>query len=85
MYILGAGLLTYGHMEVVEDILDNIPDTKGQVRRCVLTVTTLLPVPTVLDPFRDTAAVKQWFLENRDGLYWDQPLKLFNYKRLSES
>src|SRR5262245_41275494 len=64
VFVLAAGLLTYGHIEVVDDILNNIPAGKGHVRRLAWTVSTLLPVPDEMDPLKDFEAVKRWFKEN---------------------
>jgi hypothetical protein len=77
VFLFASGLLTFGHIEVVEDILDNIPEGKGHVRRLAYTVTTLLPAPKELDVFENTEAIKNWFHENQDKLHWNSQQERF--------
>jgi hypothetical protein len=90
IFITAGGLLTYGHLEVVPDILDNIPDTRGQVKRLAWTVVNLLPVTRDIDyfPYPGTTEIwydnartlKQWFIENQSKLVWDEELLQFKFR-----
>lgn len=77
IFIFAAGLLTYGQIEMVDDILDNIPSGKAHVRRLAWTVTTLLPIPQNIDVFKDAEAIKKWLNEHKDRLSWNAEQKHF--------
>ncbi|MCG8558690.1 MAG: hypothetical protein MI824_02715 [Hyphomicrobiales bacterium] len=70
-FVFAAGLFAYGHIEVAEDLLDGQPPTGG-IRKLVLALKALLPLPDELDPLRDAEAVRGWLRANRDWLAWDE-------------
>ncbi len=84
LFVFAAGLLTYGEIEMVDDILDNIPSGKGHIRRFAWTVNVLFPAPKELDALENAPGLKRWFHENRDTFYWDEQEFIFRWKPSSE-
>lgn len=72
LFVIAAGLLTYGRLDVFEDILDNIPPDRVKIRRLAYSLKILLPLPDALDPVEQSEAVKQWIRENSQHLKWDE-------------
>lgn len=70
LFVFAAGLLTYGRVDVVDDILAHIPPS-GHVRRLAWTVSTLMPMPTELDPLDNLDDATAWIQENRTRLNWN--------------
>lgn len=70
VFITAVGLLTYGQLAVVEDILVNIPAGRANLRRLARSLNVLLPLPEGLDPLTDPEAVHVWFRAVRDQLTW---------------
>src|SRR5215213_4081066 len=66
LFILGAGLVAYGHLETTEDVLNNIPLGRGHVRRMAGVITSLMPTPHV-SVLTDTHIIKEWFAKNREN------------------
>ena len=88
MAVVAAGLLTYGRLDMVEYILDHLPDhfvIEGfcnRTSRYILAV--YLPWPAELGGWvqwiagsPEAEAVRSWFAANRDRLQWDPPTGKF--------
>ena len=73
LFVLASGLLAFGRLDVVEDVLRNIPSTGG-VRRLALGVKAMLPLPEDLDPIRDTELVRAWVQANRTKFKWNEQI-----------
>jgi hypothetical protein len=71
-FMLAVGLLTYGRVDVVEDILDNMPLPEATIGRLAWVLKGLMPMPEDLDPLKDIEAVRKWVLENKSRLKWDE-------------
>lgn len=80
--LYAAGLLTYGHIEMVDVILSNMPpDTppKRATGYCVAApsyvLSRLLPLPDALKTSPrsvvDAVQVREWFEKHRGNLKWD--------------
>jgi hypothetical protein len=96
-----AGLLSYGRLEMVDYILDNLPPEKiemvqgyGYCNLLAFQITiALLPLP---EQFRDCFQwakgtqeenrLKEWFRQNRTDLVWNSTSGVFELKpRLSQT
>ena len=71
LFVLAAGLLAHGRIEVAEELLDFLPSS-GAVRNLALALEALLPLPDALSALRDPEAVRAWLREHRDRLRWDE-------------
>jgi hypothetical protein len=69
LFIYGIGLLAYGHLEVIEDVLENLPDGRNNARTLVSAIPALLPIP--YHPF-DAKKTREWFQAHRDHLVWSE-------------
>ena len=70
--MLALALLTYGHLDAVEDILNNIPSSpKARIRSSVKALKVFLPLPDDLDPLSNSEGVRTWFSQHRELLQWD--------------
>ncbi|MGK7888727.1 MAG: hypothetical protein AB4042_05290, partial [Leptolyngbyaceae cyanobacterium] len=76
MFVIASGLFTFGRLEMVPDILDNMPNS-GEVRRLALVITALLPLPEAIEPLTDAQAVMDWVEDYRAQLMWDSTLEQF--------
>ena len=76
LYILSLILLTYGRIDVVTDILENLPSSTVPARTLARCVQQLLPMEG-LDVLADTPAALDWYRAHRDRLRWDEPAGLF--------
>jgi hypothetical protein len=72
-------LLTYGRLDVVEGILDNIPSLRS-LRSLLAGVMAILPIPKLLDSGANPEAVKQWLREDRAKLEWVEEKGVFILK-----
>lgn len=70
LFVTAVGLLTYGALDYVSDILDNVPATPRNIRQLAWVLKAMLPLPENLDPLQDANAVKQWVITNRANLEW---------------
>ena len=87
--LLAAGLLTYGHIEMVDVILNNVPPGLSHEQAtgyCVAApsniLSRLLPLPETLKPdgvhsVLDWDRVREWFEVNRRDLQWDAAKERF--------
>lgn len=87
--LLAAGLLTFGHLDMVDVILDNVPPgLSHQVATgyCVAApaniLSRVLPLPEALKPdglhsVLDWERVREWFELNRRYLEWDAASEQF--------
>lgn len=78
-FVFGLGLLTYGRLDVVEDIINNIPRNPSaqNVRSLIAALKAIVPIPAELDPRNDPEAVKKWFGKNRAKLKWNEKNGMF--------
>ncbi len=76
-FVVAAGLLSYGQIDLAEDLLDCLPEGRGNVRQLSHALVALLPAPAHLDPLQQPEAFRSWLRENRDRLHWDATLGKF--------
>lgn len=76
MFVIASGLLAFGRLAVVPDIINNMPKT-GNVRRLALVIPALLPLPDTLDPLTQAQGVLDWLKDHHDQLIWDATLERF--------
>jgi hypothetical protein len=69
-FVMAVALLTFGHVDVVDEILANLPPVGHPARILARSVDALLP--TNGDTLRDPDAVRAWFVEHRDRLSWNE-------------
>jgi hypothetical protein len=70
LYTLAVALLTYGRLEVVEDLLRNIPPGRHPARVLARSVDALIPLRAGLDPLVDAEATLGFIDEHRARLAW---------------
>lgn len=80
LFVLGVGLLTYGKIDVLQDILDNIP-TEGKVKRLANIINVVLPLPEELDSSH-TSQILDWVSKQKDNLVWDDTSLKFDLASL---
>lgn len=76
IYMWSVGLLTYGHLDVIPDILDNIPPRSAKVSRLANVVKVVLPI-FELDKPADADEIAAWVEQNKDQLVWDKDELVF--------
>ena len=79
VYLLALVLLTYGRLDVVEDILENIPSPHVPARALARCVQHLLPMEG-LDVLTETPAALLWYRTYRDRLWWDESAGIFRWR-----
>ena len=74
IFLAACGLLTFGRLDVIEDILNNVPISLVPVSHFVNCVRHTLPVPPELKGVwsRDFAAFRTWFQTHRERLIWSE-------------
>lgn len=72
LLILAVGLLTYGRLDVVDDILNGIPVAPRNIRMLAGSLKALLPMPENLSPFGNPEEVKHWVMSNESKLRWSE-------------
>jgi hypothetical protein len=72
LLLIGVGLLTYGRLDVVEDILNGIPTAPQNMRHLAGSIKDLLPLPRTLDPFENPEEVKNWVQLHEARLRWSE-------------
>jgi len=78
LLILAVGLFTYGHLDVVEDILDSVPPQYLRVGRLAWSLNGMLPLPASIgDAQLVPERVREWFRQYRDSLVWSEDQGLF--------
>lgn len=70
LYTLAVALLTYGRIEVVEDLLRNLPPDRHPARVLARSVDALIPLATNLNPLANPEATLAWINEHRPRLRW---------------
>jgi hypothetical protein len=76
-FVVAAGLLSYGRIDLAEDLLDCLPEGRGSVRELARALVGLLPAPPHLDPLHEPEAFRVWLRQNRDRVHWDPTLGKF--------
>jgi hypothetical protein len=73
LLITAGVLLTYGRLDVIDHILDNLPQPNSLSRFRVIAavVKDLLPLPQDLKPIENRELVRQWIRDHEDRLVWD--------------
>ncbi|MGK7891001.1 MAG: M50 family metallopeptidase [Leptolyngbyaceae cyanobacterium] len=79
VFVIASGLLAFGRLEMVPDILNNMPKT-GNVRRLALVIPALLPLPDTIDLLTHPQAALDWLNHHRDQLTWDETMEKFTLK-----
>jgi hypothetical protein len=77
LFRVAAGLLTYGRLDVVDDIVNYVPPPTAGMRRLAWVLNNLMPMPKELDPLEDIEAVRQWIETHREKLRWDEKAEKF--------
>ena len=78
LLILAVGLFSYGHLDVVEDILDSVPPQYLRVGRLAWSLNGMLPLPASIgDAQLVPERVREWFRQYRDSLVWSEDQGLF--------
>jgi hypothetical protein len=71
LFFLAAGLLSFGKIDVAEDLIDYLPPGRAGIRQLALALVALFPVPEHFDPLQDPEPIKKWLRQNRDQLDWN--------------
>ncbi|MEL7244303.1 MAG: hypothetical protein AAGM40_18505 [Cyanobacteria bacterium J06573_2] len=77
LFIMAAGLFTFGRLDVYQDILDNIPHRLVRWKGLSYVITRLLPTPTYLDPLENPTEIAQWIKTKESKLKWDESLEKY--------
>jgi hypothetical protein len=72
LYVLAVALLTYGRLDVIKDLLGNLPPGRHPARSLARSVSTLIPLRAGLDPLKDPDATLDWINEHRSRLRWHE-------------
>ncbi|MFC0105154.1 hypothetical protein [Kibdelosporangium aridum] len=77
-FVLAVGLLTFGHIEVVADIVAGMPPDRHPARILARAVDAL--IPTGGDVLSDPRGVAAWVAEHAAELVWNEQTGLFEPK-----
>jgi hypothetical protein len=69
VFVLAAGLATYGDLDRAILALEHLPDDR-YIRPLAGSLPGFLPLPPDLDPVRDPAAAAEWLRTHRKRLRW---------------
>jgi hypothetical protein len=73
VYVIALVLLTYGRLDVIGDVLENVPpDCHPANRGLAPAVDRLIPVPAGLHAGTSPRDVLGWILANESHLRWDE-------------
>ena len=72
LFTLAAALLTFGRLDVVGDLLGNLPPDRNPARILVRSVSALVPLPDGLAPLVDAPATAAWIEAHRQSLRWSE-------------
>jgi hypothetical protein len=72
VYFSAIGLLTYGRLDVVADILNNNPGQPSPLWALESSVAAIVPLPSDLDVHRQPQEVIAWIRENEPRLKWNE-------------
>ena len=76
--LAALGLLTFGNLNVVEDVLDNIEAFAKTPARYYVLLAELLPLPQEMFPRGKMDAVRGWMSQNKEVLSWDEQKERFD-------
>jgi hypothetical protein len=83
-FTLAVGLLAFGHLEVLGEVLDELPDDTRIGRYIGIVefgriVADLIPIPRDLDPRKrtDHPRIKEWIRDQTDRLRWNEDAGVF--------
>jgi hypothetical protein len=73
VYVIALALLTYGRLDVIGDVLENMPRYPHPSNRGVSpTVDRLIPLPADLQAGTSPREVLAWIRANESQLRWDE-------------
>jgi hypothetical protein len=67
---MAVALLTYGRLDVIGDLLGNVPPEKHPARVLARSVDALIPLGPGIDARADPAAALAWIEQHRSRLSW---------------
>lgn len=79
MFLCAVGLLTFGRLDVVDDMLDWNPG-RGVIRKLLFAIEKLLPLPEDLDPKQNPAETKAWIKSKEQQLLWSEQDGIFELR-----
>ena len=71
--------MTFGRLDVVPDILNNIP-ASGRVRRLANVVIFTLPLPKNWSTHDDSKEIIEWVKKHQDKLVWNEETLKFELR-----
>lgn len=69
-FVLAVGLLSFGRLDVVDAILEDLPAVGHPARMLARSVDDIMPTGT--NVLADPVATRRWFIEHRELLAWDE-------------
>jgi len=77
LYVLAVALLTWGRLDVVEDILTHVPGGRHPARILARSVNFLVPLDAGFDAVDRPLETLEWIRRHRDLLRWDPDRGMF--------
>jgi hypothetical protein len=74
MLVPAFALLTFGQIDVIDAMLDNVPRPNSAISHfgiCIAALKHLFPLPEQLNPLQDPEAVRQWIHHHEEYLHFD--------------
>jgi hypothetical protein len=93
LYLIAAGLFTFGRLDMAEVMLDNRREGIGLIARYIRTLSILTPLPQSLGPqlylerwpqADKLKRVKEWFEANKTKLRWNEAKERYEWIEPSE-
>lgn len=72
IYLSAIALLTYGYLDVVEDILISPPRPENPMHALLWSVVHIIPFPRDLKVSEDQADIIAWIKVHQQQLHWDE-------------
>jgi len=70
LYTLAVALLTYGRLDVIGDLLRNLPPERHPARSLASSISHLLPIDIHRQALSNPTAILQWIDDHRSRLLW---------------
>jgi len=80
LFIIAVGLLTYGRLDVLSDILDNVPPSDLPLYRLLGVFRAVLPLPATLSIRTHLDGIRDWVAEHEGYLEWDSETTKFTLR-----
>ncbi len=81
VYVIALALVTYGRLDAVGDVLENLPPREHPARRGLAgAIRELLPVPEPMSRLDSPAEVLAWIRANEARLRWDDDAGRFVFR-----